>query len=330
LRFVKSEIHPASTQIPRGEYQQTLSVLFVGDRFLSPAVTQPRSEELAMTHVVINAKRIGSPAGHHRQPRSGPTSSTLIGGASTEATPGSVVHATAAELEGLRFVFWSASDGIGGAVATTSSIDQQVGDSPLTLTAWYYPVGGDGGPGEAGYLIDAFSATLNDFVDDDFVTVTSDPSLTATANVAGWVPTKQAQQLTAYGSIHGGQVFQTWVGDAPATGATASLARGASGLAIATYRAQQIAIPRLDIDKRQGWLIFGGIGVDGGGFVIPIGGGPGGGPVGSWGPFVERVGHLLQVGVHSSRLGKDGLRLQHLALEQLQVATKEQFGVIEG
>ena len=282
-----------------------------------------------MTHVVINAKRIGSPAGHHRQPRSGPTSSTLIGGASTEATPGSVVHATAAELEGLRFVFWSASDGIGGAVTTTSSIDQQVGDSPLTLTAWYYPVGGDGGPGDSGYLIDAFSATLNDFVDDDFVTVTSDPSLTSTANVAGWVPTKAAQVLTAYGSVHGGQVFQSWLGAASATGATASLAQGASGLAIAAYRAQQIAIPRPGTDKRQGWLIFDGIDVDGGGFVIPIGGGPGG-PVGPWGPFIERVGHLLQVGAHSSRLGKEGVRLQHLALEQLHVAIKEQSGVIEG
>ncbi len=287
-------------------------------------------EDPFMTHVVINAKRIGSPAGHHRQPRSGPTSSTLIGGASTEATPGSVVHATAAELAGLRFVFWSASDGIGGGVTTTTTVDQQVGDSPLTLTAWYYPVGGIDGPGDSGYLIDAFSATLNDFVDDDFVTVTSDPSLTSAANVAGWVPTKQAEVLTAFGSIHGGQVFQTWVGDAPATGATASLAQGASGLAIATYRAQQIAIPRPEVNKREGWLIFGGIGVDGGGFVIPIGGGPGGGPVGPWGPFIERVGHLLQVGMHSSSLGKEGLRLQQLALEQLHVATKEQFGVIEG
>ena len=159
--------------------------------------------------------------------------------------------------------------------------------------------------------------------------MTSGPSVTSTANVAGWVPTKAAQVLTAYGSVHGGQVFQSWLGDASATGATASLAQGASGLAIAAYRAQQIAIPRPGTDKRQGWLIFGGIDVDGGGFVIPIGGGPGG-PVGPWGPFIERVGHLLQVGAHSSRLGKEGVRLQHLALEQLHVAIKEQSGVIEG
>ena len=275
-----------------------------------------------MTHVAINAKRIGSPAGHHRQPRTGPTSSTLIGGATTEATPGSFVHATASELEGLRFVFWSASDGIGGSTVTTASIDQQVGDNPMTLTAWYYPTGGDGGQGEPGYLIDAFSATLNDFVDDDFVIVTSDPSLTSSANVAGWVPTTQAAVLTAYSSIHGGHVFQEWVGDATAVGANATLGEGTSGLAIATYRAQQLSIPRPGIDKRQGWLIFGGIDVDGGGFVIPIGGGPGG-PVGPWGPFIERVAHLLQVGAHAGALGKEGVRMQRLAIDQLQVALKE-------
>ena len=275
-----------------------------------------------MTHVVINAKRIGSPAGHHRQPRTGPTSSTLIGGATTEATSGSFIHATASELAGLRFVFWSASDGIGGATVTTPTIDQQVGDHPLTLTAWYYPSGGDGGQGDSGYLIDAFSATLNDFVDDDFVVVTSDPSLTSTANVAGWVPTAHTEQLTAYASIHGGQVFEQWVGDPDAVGAIATLGEGTSGVAIATYRAQHLAIPRPGTDKRQGWLIFGGIDVDGGGFVIPIGGGPGG-PVGPWGPFIERVAHLLQVGAHSSALGKEGLRMQRLAIDQLQAALKE-------
>jgi hypothetical protein len=63
----------------------------------------------------------------------------------------------------------------------------------LAVTAWYLPVGGGVGPGQSGYLLDAFSVAHGDFVDDSFVDVTSDPSLTSDANVAavkkqlGWL-----------------------------------------------------------------------------------------------------------------------------------------------
>ncbi len=93
-------------------------------------------------------------------------------------------------------------------------------------------------------LLDAFSLSLGDFVDDDFVTVTSDGSLTSQANVAGVVPTQRAQTLEAFGTVHG-QQFVEWIGTGSPAGQTLSLDAGVSGFAIATYRVKKIAIGRL-------------------------------------------------------------------------------------
>lgn len=281
-----------------------------------------------MTAVTVDFRLINS-AGHHRQPRTGPTWTPLPGGYLTDSTPGTTAQATAGAVPNAIFLFWSASDGEGGAVTEGTTINQTVGSNPLTLTAWYLPVGGDGSGGPV-VLLDAFSLSIGDFVDDDFVTVTSDGSLTNQANVAGVVPTPVAQTLEAFGSVHG-QQFVEWIGTGTPSGQNLSLAGGASGFAIATYRTQKVALPRLDPGRYlAGWLLFGGVDVDGGGWVVPIGGGPGGGPIGPWGPFVANLARLLNIGVSAHGLGKEGVEFQRSALVKVMELTKDQIGQIGG
>ena len=86
-----------------------------------------------------------------------------------------------------QLLFWSVTDGTNGQTYPAGPLTQPVGGSPLTITAWYFPIGGDGNGGPA-IIDDAFSAAKGDFIDDTFVTVTSDPSLTNQANVVGVVP----------------------------------------------------------------------------------------------------------------------------------------------
>lgn len=125
-----------------------------------------------MTHVDI-ASRLIQPAGHHRQPRSSTTWTALPGGSSFESPAGSFVNATSSVVPDAQFVFWSASDGSGGQTTPSTSVHQQVGSTALAVTAWYLPVGGGVGPGQSGYLLDAFSVAHGDFIDDTFVDVTS-------------------------------------------------------------------------------------------------------------------------------------------------------------
>lgn len=281
-----------------------------------------------MTAVTVDFRLINS-AGHHRQPRTGPTWTPLPGGYLTDSTPGSTAQATAGAVPNATFLFWSASDGEGGAATEGVTINQTVGSNPLTLTAWYLPVGGDGTGGPV-VLLDAFSLSLGDFVDDDFVTVTSDGSLTSQANVAGVVPTEKAQTLEAFGTVHS-QQFVEWIGTGTPAGQTLSLDAGVSGFAIATYRTKKISIGRPDFSGLlEGWILLGGVDVDGGGWVIPIGGGGGGGPVGPWGPYVAHLGRLLNIGVSAHGLGKEGLEFQRSALIKVMELTKQQIGQIGG
>lgn len=278
-----------------------------------------------MPTVTVQYRLINS-AGHHRQPRTGPTWTALPGGSTIAGQPGADATADAIPVEGATFLFWSASDGEGGKTTTNQHVSQTIGANPLSLVAWYLPVGGDGTGGPA-VLLDAFSITIGDFVDDDFATVTSNPALTAQANVAGVVPTDVAQTLVANGNVHGG-AFVEWIGTGSALGSTLSLAAGISGFSIATYRTKKIEVGQIDLNIREGWLIFGGIASDGDGFVIPIGGGPGGGPVGPWGPFVAQVARLLNIGVSSAAMGRDGIELQRSALGKLAALTKTQTAQI--
>ena len=279
-----------------------------------------------MTAVTVDFRLINS-AGHHRQPRTGPTWTTLPGGYLTDSTPGTTAQATAGVVPDATFLFWSASDGEGGAATENTTINQTVGNNPLTLTAWYLPNGG--GTGKPVVLLDAFSLTIGDFVDDDFVTVTSDPALTSAANVAGVVPTSSPQSLEAFGSVHG-QNFVEWIGAGSDAGQTLSLDAGSVGFAIATYRAKKISVIHPDIHLIEGWIVIGGVTVDGGGWVIPIGGGGGGGPVGPWGPFIGDLGQLLNIAVSAYRLGKDGLGMQREVLDKISTLARVQSGLIGG
>ncbi len=280
-----------------------------------------------MTHVDIN-QRLIQPAGHHRQPRSHAAWTALPGGSSFEALPDSSVTAVAPDVTDTRFVFWSASDGSTGQTTTNPSITHPVGAAALTLTAWYLPIGGAGGDGGPGYLLDAFSVAHGDFVDDDFVTVTSNPALTAQANIAGWVPTESGQTLEAFTSVAStGEGFEHWIG-VPATGREATLRAKESGFAIATFRRAEVRIPRVET-PREGWIIFGGVKVDGGGWVIPIGGGPGG-PVGPWGPFLERVSRAVAAGSLATGLrGTSGLQMQLLAAQEVSSAAEAHLAAVK-
>ena len=281
-----------------------------------------------MTHVDI-ASRLIQPAGHHRQPRSSTTWTALPGGSSFESTAGSFVNATSSVVPDAQLVFWSASDGSGGQTTTSTSIHQQVGSTALAVTAWYLPVGGDDVPGPSGYLLDAFSVAHGDFVDDSFVDVTSDPSLTSDANVIGWVPTLGTQTLAARGSVAStGEAFDQWIG-IPANDRTATASEGASGFAIASYRKTEVRIPWVDV-PREGWVIFGGIAADGNGFVVPIGGGHGGGPVGPWGPFMDRVVRAYATGVLASGMDSaEGRDIQLKSATEIANAAKANVAAVK-
>ena len=281
-----------------------------------------------MTHVDI-ASRLIQPAGHHRQPRSSTAWTALPGGSSFESPTSSFVNATASLVPDAQFVFWSASDGTGGQTTSSTSIHQQVGSTALAVTAWYLPVGGDDVPGPSGYLLDAFSVAHGDFVDDSFVDVTSDPSLTSDANVIGWVPTLGTQTLAARGSVAStGEAFDQWIG-IPANDRTATASEGASGFAIASYRKTEVRIPWVDV-PREGWVIFGGIAADGNGFVVPIGGGHGGGPVGPWGPFMDRVVRAYATGVLASGMDSaEGRDIQLKSATEIANAAKANVAAVK-
>ncbi len=279
-----------------------------------------------MTTVTVDFRLINS-GGHHRQPRTGPTWTSLPGGYLNDSTPGSTAQATAHVVPDASFLFWSASDGAGGQATQNPTVNQPVGTNPLHLTAWYLPTGGIPGVGGTGVLLDAFSLNLGDFVDDDFVTVTSDTSLTSEANISGVVPTTVAETLQAFGTVHGGQ-FVEWIGTGATTSPTLSLGAGVDGFSIATYASKKVDTTIPPVTIKEGWLIFGGIASDGDGFVIPIGGGHGGGPVGPWGPFVANVARLLNVSVSAGTMGKEGVAVQRAALTKLGELTKTQLSQV--
>lgn len=281
-----------------------------------------------MTHVDIAARLI-QPAGHHRQPRTSASWVALPGGSSFESLAGTFVNATASVVPDAQFVFWSASDGGNGQTTASTTIHQLVGSGSLAVTAWYLPVGGDGPPGASGYLLDAFSVAHGDFIDDTFVDVTSDASLTSDANVVGWVPTVRTQTLEAHGSVSStSESFERWIG-IPAADRSATALEGASGFGIASYRKAEIVIPVFQVPK-EGWLVFGGIAVDGGGFVIPIGGGGGGGPVGPWGPFMERFSRAYAAGALAAGIsGAAGKDIQVQAANEIAAAAKANVAAVK-
>ena len=200
-----------------------------------------------MTHFTVYYKML-VPGGHHRQPRNTSYEMSLADPTSGDLIPGSSVPAPyfvqlpyppTSPQGNAKMMFWSVTDGTSGEVFPAGPLTYSIGVNPLTVTAWYFPVGGDG-PGSPMIIDDAFSANLGRFIDDTFVDVTSDPSLASGANVVGEVPTTEAETLKAYGSVVSTpEPFHEWItswSSAPTLNQTVDVPQGQVGMAVAIYQ----------------------------------------------------------------------------------------------
>jgi hypothetical protein len=280
-----------------------------------------------MPHVTTHY-RVYVAEGHHRQPRNGVTwiepnpqsdAEVVAGTTITPYAPPQLAYLSNATPQVASFLFWSATDGTNGQTTTSQTLHQTVASNPMTLTAWYLPPGGIGNGNGSGYIVDAFSDALGDFVDDTFVTVVGNPALTTEANVVGIVPTSSAQELVATGSVHTGETFEQWIGGSP-SGEHDTLAAGTSGVAIATYHKQEIQLPKGHVPS-EGVIILFGVTQDGGGAVLPLGGG-GPVPVGPWGPFALAVSRAISVGSLSHGMHGAG-EIGQLAASEVMAAAKQ-------
>jgi len=228
-----------------------------------------------------------------------------------------------------EMLFWSVTDGTQGSTHPPVQVPDQftvhVGDVPLIITAWYFPLGGSGPNGEETAIIDdAFSANKGNFIDDTFVKVTSDPSLTNDANVVGDVPTtKRPETLQASASVASTtEPFSKWVSYDAGTpnGDKLHVPARASGLAIAIYEA--VASKPTGIQHPYGWDttyvgVIGQIAIDGRGAVVvnnvPIW-------VGPVGPLAVSLARASLVAAASKGIpekeGKEVRRLANIAALQ--------------
>ncbi|HTQ31556.1 MAG TPA: hypothetical protein VMI53_10130 [Opitutaceae bacterium] len=294
-----------------------------------------------MPHVSVHYK-VYLTAGHHRQPRN--ASAELEPNPSSEVdvtNPGNITPLYIPQLpytlngsSGLaQLMFWSVTDGTNGQVVAAGPLTQPVGANPLTITAWYMPIGGPGGTGGPAIIDDAFSAAKGDFIDDTFVTVTSDPSLTNQANVVGIVPTTVAETLQAAASVAStSEPFSKWMsfgaGTAAGNSNTLSVPAGSVGIAIAVYQKSNVV---LNPPGNQGGLIYGtvlgGVAVDGGGVII-INGVPH--PVDPWGPLIASLVKASSVVYEAKSFDqKLGAQVSQLAAQQAVSAIKQALPGIE-
>ena len=280
------------------------------------------------------------PAGHHRQPRNANVSMDLAPQSGGDVTnPGIHTPPFFPELpytipggSGMaKLLFWSVTDGTHGQVLPPTAFTQQVGANPLTITGWYFPISGPGtGGGGSAIIDDAFSAALGHFIDDTFVTVTSDPSLTNNANVVGVVPTANAVTLEASASVLSTpEPFSQWIlNDAmmPVGTKTLDVAKGTNGIAIAIYQKMEPLVVRPPYYEIGGTII-GGVAVDGGGYII-IGGKPH--PVDPWGPLMVRLMTTALVTVQARGMDKKfGGQVQKLAAQDALAAIKAAIPELE-
>lgn len=208
-----------------------------------------------MPHVTVNYEMF-LPGGHHRQPRNTTIQLDLAPTAGGDVlNPGTYTPPffpqlpyTLGDGDGMaQLLFWSVTDGTNGQVLPPTAFNQGVGPLPLTITAWYFPISGPGvGGGGSAIIDDAFSANLGRFIDDTFVDVTSDPSLTNNANVTGVVPTTVAETLLAKATVvTTSEPFSQWIlndGLMLVGAALLNLPKGTTGIAIAVYQKPQSVV----------------------------------------------------------------------------------------
>lgn len=211
-----------------------------------------------MPHVTVSYEMF-LPGSHHRQPRNSsmhldlaPTAGgdIAVSGIYTPPFFPLLPYNLPAGSGFGKLIFWSVTDGMSGQVLSPVAFDQPVGLFPLTITGWYFPTSGPGGiNGQSAILDDAFSANLGRFIDDTFVDVTSDPTLTNDANVIGIVPTAEAETLEAKNSVTSTtEPFSQWIlndGPMPVAATTLHVEKGASGIAVAVYQQPQSIVRRI-------------------------------------------------------------------------------------
>ena len=219
-----------------------------------------------------------------------------------------------------QFLFRSVSDGDGGRTKQDVKVTETVGATDRTLVAGYFPIGGIG-TGEPAVLIDAYSVAKSAFVDDDFVTVTSDPSLTKPTNVDGFVPTEVDELVEAFVALASSPAedFETWLlspdGGTSESDRELTAPADSGGLAFASYAdtERELGITR-DLPILVGTILFG-VAEDRGGRMI-VGGKPV--PIDPWGPLVGRLLTAIQVYVVAGNLGREaGARIQDVALRDI-------------
>jgi hypothetical protein len=289
-----------------------------------------------MPHVTVYYKMY-LPANHHRQPRNTATELILSPTSGSDVpNPGQFTPPFFSQLpytlnggDGMaKMLFWNVTDGTRGQVLPPFQFDQQVAANPLTITAWYWPISGPGSiNGAPGIIDDAFSAALGRFIDDTFVTVTSDSALTSGANVVGYVPTNNAVTLEAKGTVVSTkEPFRQWILNdvlMPVGTEKLEVPKNTTGIAIAVYQDQDIVVVRPDDPHgyEQGpAIIIGGVKVDGGGWII-IGGKPH--PIDPWGPLMERLSKSAAVAQVAGGLDRKA------AIEIRKVAAKAAIKTIE-
>jgi len=285
-----------------------------------------------MPHVSVHYK-VYIPSGHHRQPRN--ASAQIEPNPSSEVdvqTPGKITPLYVDQLpyklnggSGLaQLLFWSVTDGTEGQIYPAGSLDQAVGADPLTITAWYWPISGPGvGDGTTAIIDDAFSAAKGNFIDDTFVTVTSDPSLTSQANAVGIVPTSVNETLQSNNSVPStSEPFSQWIsnGAGVATGNTLNVPAKATGIAIAVYQKSNVVLNKPPLEVIYG-TIFGGVAVGGDGSIV-INGVPR--PIGPWSPLLSRLIASATVAIGAEKLDKEiGAQVAQLSLQDAFLAIKQ-------
>jgi len=260
-----------------------------------------------MAHITANYKMY-LPAGHHRQPRNANAELSLApsSGGDTPYSPPYFPQLpyTLPNSGGdgiAKLLFWSDTDGTTGVVRPPVAFDIPSSANARTVTGWYFPISGPGViNGGSAIIDDAFSANLGTFIDDTFVDVISDPSLTADANVIGVVPTASAQTLVAKGHVLSvPEPFSQWVlNDSimPVGNSTLQVPAGTDGIAIAIYQQGNFPKPpNLGRDFAEAVRIIFGVIQDGGGLTDH-------GPVGPWDPLITQLLNASQIASHATKV----------------------------
>jgi hypothetical protein len=219
------------------------------------------------------------------------------------------------QQENVSFAFWSVTGAADGpAVSTNESLAVNDGANDVVATAWYIPPGsGGGGNGGPGIIIDAFDVNQGTFVDDDFVTVSPDASLTFAANDDGWVPTTNAEDVNAFSAIHA-VPFLDWTvfaGTEAVVNGDLKAAVTTSAVAFAFYQSPQSPGPHRFNPAAEGTWVSYGVMVDGGGPT-------GNGPVPPWNPYLRELAAGLAL-AEAGQLVRPQLRGAVLRIAATQV-----------